>query len=763
MEAEDHEALFKFWLSEGYRFRKPHSVEMQIEPKKYKERMMMEYNIIRQAPGYIDYFLMVSDLVRWAKDRGILVGPGRGSAAGSLCCWLLRITEIDPLLYPMLFERFITLDRPDPPDVDIDFEDERRGEVIQYAQEKYGFDKVANILNFVRYKGRNSLDDIARVYNVPEWKVENIKSKLVERAEGHPRFALTLQDTFDSFDEVSSIVRKTPELNLAKNLEGNYRNASIHPCGIVIGGDTLTNYTALYEKQSGADRGSGIAYDKKDSSYLGLLKVDFLSLTTLSGIRASIEQLHWTANKIGMSITEFYRIPLDDTKVFEAFRAGDVLGIFQFEGHTTRRVLKAVAPDKFMDLVDVNALSRPGGDDQAYIKSKRTGKMPEVNEAAAQHISWTFGTIVYQEQIMLILRDYGNFPAADVNAVRKIISDKQDATILNEYFDRFAEGAVSHGDTRDQAELIWRNILNATGYAFNISHAVCYSDTAYRQMWLKVYHPEFYLGQLQKCPGDEKGRERRRKLIVEAERKGIKVNGPNLDISQANWTMQDGQMYAGWTAVHGIGPKVAASIIDWRKKPPKSRFLPGMHSVDNRLSPINWQDLLEVKGIGQGRIDTIRSFSESDDPFDVLKVKRTLDSIRRDFTRNEFPGVAEPTHTSVDIHTDGDYVTFMGVLKAKTYKDIVQQRLKYGSESLTREKVLATLDDPDLLKYCTLDCDDEHDEPVRIRVGRKKFPQYRGLISKARTGKDVIVASGYVSEFGGIGIQIKELVVIDPE
>lgn len=739
----DHDELFRFWLAQGYKYRRLSNADMQANPQAYKERMRMEYNVIRSIPGYIDYFLMCSDLVRWAKDQGILVGAGRGSAAGSLCCYLLRITETDPLLYPMLFERFIDPQRTDLPDIDIDFEDERRGEVIAYAQQKYGYDKVANIINFVRYKGKNSLDDVARVYHIPQWKIDNVKAKLVERAEGHAKFADTLQDTYDSYDDIAALVKETPELQYATQLEGNYRNSSVHPAGVVISSVPLDSICATYEKQSGTERGSGVAYDKRDSEYLGLLKVDFLSLTTLSGIRASLDA-------IGMSIAEYYQLPLDDPAVYEAFRMGDVLGIFQFEGHATKRVLKAVSPTKFMDLVDVNALSRPGGDDKAYIEAKNSGKIPDVHPAAGQHLSWTYGTIVYQEQILLILRDYGNFPVKDVNAVRKIISAKADTTVLNEYFERFAEGAAAHGDTRENASKIWQTILSATGYAFNISHAVCYSDTAYRQMWLKVYHPEFYLGQLMKCPDDEIGKDRRRRLIVEAMQRGIEVLPPNLQESQQGWSLKDKTLYAGFTSIKGIGVKMADNIVNWRNSQPKHRTL-------------DWDDLLAIPGIGPGRITTIRDFCEDDDPFGVRAVSRVLNRVRNKFALGEFAGISAPTHLSADLTTPDELVVFLGILKGKTYKDTLEQRLKYGPSGATPEEILATLDDPHLLKYAALTCEDEYDEPVRVRISRKMFPRYKDLIGSAKVGRDIVLVKGYVSDYGGIAIQTKELYIINPE
>lgn len=746
-----NEKLFKFWVEQGWKVRLKNNPYIAENLQEYKTRLRHEYQVITsmQDYGFVDYFLMVSDLVRWAKNQGILVGPGRGSGAGSLICWLLGITEVDPMLYPMLFERFISIDRPDLPDLDIDFEDERRGEVIAYSQQKYGYDKVANILNFVRYKGKNSLDDVARVYHIPGWKIDSIKDKLVERSEGHARFADTLQDTFDSNPEIELLVEETPELKFATQLEGNYRNSSIHPAGIVISSVPLSNVCATYEKQSGTERGSGVAYDKKDGAYLGLLKVDFLSLTTLTGIRASLDA-------IGMSIAEYYRLTLDDPKVYEAFRQGDVLGIFQFEGHATKRVLKAVAPTKFMDLVDVNALSRPGGDDQAYVAAKNSGQpswLSTVHENVARHVDWTHGTIVYQEQILLILRDLGNFPPADVNSVRKIISDKQDSTVFNEYLQRFVDGAATHGVSAADATRVWEGMVSATGYAFNISHAVCYSDTAYRQMWLKVYHPEFYLGQLMKCPSDKPGEDRRRKLIVEAMNRGIKVEPPNLNYSYEGWTLskENNTLYAGFTAIKGVGPKMAANIVDWRE------------AVGTDKAWLDWDDLLAVPGIGPGRVDTMRNFAESDDPFGVNAVGRVLSNVRNAFRNGEFGGIDPPTHQAKDLSTPDEFVVFVGVLKGKIYRDTLEQKLKYGAAGVTAEEILALLPDPHLLKHVALVCEDETDEPIRVRIGRKLYPRYEEMVKSAKVDRDVVLVKGWVSDYGGIAIQAKEVYLINPE
>lgn len=741
-----HEDLFRYWLTQGYHYRKKNSAAMQADSVPYKQRLALEYNIIRNIPGYIDYFLMTSDLVRWAKNNNIAVGPGRGSAAGSLCCWFLRITEIDPLLYPMLFERFISPDRTDLPDIDLDFQDDRRAEVIAYAQNKYGSDHVGNILNFVRYKGKNSLDDIARVYHVPEWKIANVKGKLVERNEGHPRFADTLQDTFNTYSDIAALVEETPELQYATQLEGNYRNTSFHPAGVVIASVPLNDICATYVKQSGKDSGFGVAYDKKDSEYLGLLKIDFLSLTTLSGIAATLAA-------IGMDITDLYNLPLDDPKVYQSFCKGDVLGIFQFEGQATKRVLKVMQPTKFLELSDVNALSRPGGDDTAYFANRKRGTAVWTHPILVQHLGWTHGTIVYQEQILLVLRDLGNFEPAQTNSIRKAISGKLDQSVFNAYSEQFVTGAATHGMNRSDALQVWSKIVASADYSFNISHSVSYSLIAYWQMWLKVYHPEFYLGQLLKCPDDEDGKERRRRLIVEAGRKGITVHPPNLVHSKENWTLVGDNLYAGWRAIKGVGEKMAANIVAWQED----------HAAELSKYLLDYDSLVEIPGIGPGRVAVIRQFCEGDDPFGVERVRRTLDRIRKELECNEFQWVPFPTHRSIDLVQPDEMVVFLGILKGKNYKDTVEQRLKYGPSGATRESILAELDSPHLTKYASLDAIDEYDEPVRIRISRKMFPDVQGLIAKAKANADIVLVKGWVSDFGGTAVQAKELYVITPE
>lgn len=762
--------LFRFWIECGWKYRRKHNPRMTSNIKEYRSRLKYEIKIIEQQ-GFIDYFMMVSDLVRWAKDNGIAVGPGRGSSAASLVCYLLRITEIDPMQYPMLFERFISPDRTDVPDIDVDFEDTRRDEVFAYAAEKYGQDRVANIINFVRYKARNSLDDVARVYHIPKWKVDTIKGKLLERSEGHPRALKVLEDTRDSFSEVADIFKEQQNsagrgLPDAMLLEGNYRGLNVHAAGMVIGSAPLNEFTATYQREIDGQIRWGIAYDKRDATYLGLLKIDVLSLHTMGMIA---EVCRWTQKLYGdkgITLEELYRIPLDDEQVLEAFRKGDALGIFQFEGPATRRILKLVKPTRFMHLADVNALSRPGADDKAYIAVKeaidsgfQSGPDPKAHKVIDKHLEFTYGEIVYEEQILQVLRDLGGFQPEELNKLRKVIHDKLGSGAFNEFYKRFESGCAAKGLKADVAQEIWATMATASGYAFNIAHSVSYAHIGYWQMYLKIhYAAAFYAGQLLKCSDDL----RRTKLIQEALRHSIEVRPPNLLYSQDNWDVVDieGQrvIVAGFNSIPGIGPKTSANIVKWRD----SMVFIDEEIIDEDGLGLEWEHLTEVKGIGPKTIQKIVGFCESDDPFGVHKTKRILDGIRQAYQEGELPGVIAPTHLSVDITPDRELVTFMGIVRGKKYYDAVAQLQKRTTEDLTYEEARAQLDDPHLLKYVAIDLEDEYNEPIRVRISRWKYPDYAAQVTHLKVDSDVVVVQGHSSDFGGISIQTKELIVLEP-
>lgn len=744
------ETLLREWITLGWNRRLEYNTVMQANKQKYKERMRHEYETICAREGFADYFLIVSDLVTWAKAEGIAVGPGRGSAAGSLVCYLLHITEVDSLQFPMLFERFLDETRTDPPDIDIDFEDERRDEVFAYAATKYGSKHVGNILNITRYLGRSALDDVARVYRIPSWKVDAIKGKLLQRAEGHPRFSKSLEDTFDTFPEIAEIVSETPELNYAARLEGNVRGFNVHAAGMVILGEDveLNDICATYEREIDGQIRRAIPYDKRDAQRLGLLKIDALSLITMGEI-ANVCRM------AGMTLDELYRIPLDDNETLQAFRDGDVLGIFQFEGGTTRRILKAVQPTKFMHLADVNALARPGADDKGYIRNKNAGTWDEpVSKIIAAHTDWTYGVVVYEEQILMILRDLGGFAPAELNRMRKIIHDKLGGTAFNENYRRFVKGCAAHGLSEDAAKSVWDGMVSASGYAFNIGHSVPYAAIGYWQQYLKIHATaEFYTSKLNKCSDNV----RRGKLIQEAGRHRVEVSPPRLLESERNWTLVREPypvILAGFDCIDGIGPVTASNIINWRTE--QQDMLP----IDDFYP--EWEDLKEVKGIGPKTISKIIDFTEATDPFGVEKTSQILNTIRSHITDGRLAGIPAPTHISIDVPPEKTWVTYVGIVRKRKYYDAVEQAQKRATEDISREEILADLERPDLLKYAALYVEDEYGEQIRLSVSRWAYPKFAKEIQNIKANRDVVVAQGYSNEWGGISIQVKNLYVLNP-
>ncbi|UJQ86401.1 DnaE-like DNA polymerase III alpha [Gordonia phage Wojtek] len=455
-------------LRKGWAFRINSNVNMRKNKAAYTERV--KYEMERIIPrGFCDYFGMLSYLVTWAKDNKIPVGPARGSAAASLVCYLLRITEVDPLQFPtMMFERFIDPKRLDLPDVDLDFADDRRDEVRQEAIRVFGSDRVGNIGNFTRYKGKNSITDVAKVYGIPKFDTQIVKDLIIERSGGDSRQNDTLMDTFEMFPKAAEVLKKHPQLALASKLEGNYRGAGVHAAGLVISNSSIPDTCALHTQESGGREITAVPYDKKDAEYLGMLKADFLGLKTMGEIGIMIDI-------IGIDLEDLYRIPLDDQEVMDAFRRNDVQGIFQFEGRATRVTCDRVKPDNFMELADINALSRPGplfsGMTDHYIKVKWGDmEIEKLHPIVDEYTSFTKGQIVYQEQVLGIIKDLGGFPVQRVGDIRKIISQKLGEASFNEMYEEFESGAMRlHGVEPALAKRIWSFMVTSATYSFCVT------------------------------------------------------------------------------------------------------------------------------------------------------------------------------------------------------------------------------------------------------------------------------------------------------
>jgi DNA polymerase-3 subunit alpha len=404
-----------------------------------------------------------------------------------------------------------------------------------------------------------------------------------------------------------------------------------------------------------------------------------------------------------------------------------------------------------MHLADVNALSRPGADDKTYVLNKDSGLLPEfVHPIMAEHLSWTYGVVVYEEQILMILRDLGGFAPAELNRMRKIIHDKLGGTAFNENRKRFIEGAAAHGLSEIQSTAIWDGMVSASGYAFNIAHSVSYAHIGYWQQWLKIHYPaEFYAQKLSRCPTNEQGLVRRGKFIMEARRHKIEVLPPDILYSQRDWSLVRAgnipTIIAGFEAIEGIGPKTAQNIIDWR----------GQIYTEG----LDWEDLKEVKGIGEKTIRKIVDFVENEDPFGVDKVKNSLDKVRDLMRTGRLSEIPTPTHTSIDIPKDRELVCYMGIPRWRKYYDAVESYQKKNTDA-DRDEALANIEDNHLLKYAAVDLEDEYGETVKIWFWRKSYPRFEEDIHDIKMNKDVVVVKGYSSDFSGVSIGANELYVV---
>lgn len=740
-----NEELFRKWCNDGWTYRNMKSMmhlrdrdgRDPIERTKYEMRMIMD-------KGFTDYFLVVADAVKFAKDHGIPVGPARGSAAASLVCYLMRITEVNPLLFPtLLFERFIDINRHDLPDIDLDFDDERRHEVRDYLVAKYGEDRVGNIGTFVRYKGRNSLDDVAKVHRVPTWAVDQVKDLLIERASGDLRANATIEDTIEMFPQVKEVFDKYPALYKALDLEGNVRNMSVHAAGLVLANDPLTDVCAVYTKpdpKTGkpkvdkyGDIAQVVSLDKYDAEYLNVLKLDALGLKTMGMIRIALEQ-------IGMTLEELYALPLDDQPTLQGFREGDVVGVFQFDGRAMRSVNAGVVPDNFMEVADVNALARPGplhgGATAEYIDVKHGRKSPThwhpIVDRITEHTNYQ---VVYQEQILQVVRELGGFSWEEAARIRKIISKKRGEQEFNRQRDRFVDGASREGMDADDAHRVFNMLATAGAYAFNAAHCVSYGLLAYWTMWLKRHHPQaFYSASLTKAGTDKKGKERVRQLLRDMLRHDIELLPIHMNKSGATWQADGDGVRPGFVQVPGIAEKTAAAILATRERL-------GRYS--------EWEDLAITRGIGPKKVDAIQEFFYDEDPFALSALTRRLADavafIDKGFTVETAQGdVARlplPTHKSVEIpyeRTDRNVeVVWLGVIKDRNLKDLFEAHFSRTGEQLDPSKTK----DPHLNEWVVMLGEDDTDI-LTITIDRWRYQRWKEMVWEITPEEDLVLVRG---------------------
>lgn len=521
----DGNSYLKEWCEKGIPKRFPGASAKDLE--KVRERLDYELSVIAKM-GWPSYFLIVADFINWAKDNKIVVGPGRGSAAGSLVCYLTNITNLDPLKYELLFERFLNPERISMPDIDMDFADTRRGEVLNYVGEKYGHDHVAQIITFGTMAARAAVRDVGRVLDEPYDYCDKISKSI-------PMFT-KLEEAIKTVPEVREMYNSEPAakriMDYARRLEGVARHASTHACGVLITDNPLTEYVPI-QYASSSDRSIISQYSLHPIEDLGLLKMDFLGLKNLTIIESALKIIK---NTRGLEI-DIDEIPLDDAKTYRLFQDGETTGVFQFESSGMKRYLRELKPTVFEDIIAMVALYRPGPMEWIpdYIAGKhQKKKVSYLHPKLAPILEKTYGVAIYQEQVMQIARDLAGFTMGQADVLRKAMG-KKIASLLAEQKEKFIEGCVKNGVYKELGEKVFSFIEPFAGYGFNRSHAACYAMIGYQTAHLKAHWPTEFMAAL--LTSDQGDTDRVAIEIEECRNMGIKIMAPDINESFASFTV----------------------------------------------------------------------------------------------------------------------------------------------------------------------------------------------------------------------------------
>lgn len=516
--------------------------------EEYRARLARELEVI-QSKRYESYFLVVADLVRWAKQR-MLVGPGRGSAAGSLVCYLLRITEVDPIAHGLLFERFLDITRSDLPDIDVDFSDVHRDECFAYLIERYGRENVARVGNINTLQPKSVMAKVCEKLGIPPREKFDVYNVLLAYPSGDPRHGHALEDTFAQTEPGRRFVAKYPQAMALAALERHASHTGIHAAGVLVCNEPITHYCTV-----GAD---GVAQiDKPQAEALNLLKIDALGLRTLGVIEdAGV-----------VSADELYALTLDDPEVFAIFNQQRYTGIFQFEGQAQRRVASGIHIDSFQRLDHITALARPGplssgAADRYARRAAGTEDVTFHHPSMAAYLGPTLGIILYQEQVMQIAAEIGGFDWKEVSALRKAVSSSKGGAFLDKMLPDFLLGAGRLNISPDVAREIWQEIRTFGGYGMNKSHTVSYTVVSYWCAWMKRYHAiEFAAASLRGAKDDDHALSILREVVAE----GVPYVAFDIERSGVDWQAIDGVLVGGFKNLVGIGPAKAVAAVEARR------------------------------------------------------------------------------------------------------------------------------------------------------------------------------------------------------
>lgn len=541
-----------------------------------KERLDFELSVIEQS-GYPGYFLIVQDFTTTARKMGVSVGPGRGSAAGSAVAYCIGITNVDPIKYDLLFERFLNPERVSMPDIDIDFDDEGRQKVIDYVIEKYGRNQVAQIVTYGTMAAKLSLRDVGRVMNVPLSEVDKVSKTFPTHLKASLKKVLAKDDVDKKLKEVlnSEELDKAYKfrqlaagqdnigemIRTAMKLEGSIRNTGIHACGVVITPDEITKYVPVK-----VDKDSDMLVTQFDNSVAesaGLLKMDFLGLKTLSIIKDAVAMVK---ENHGIDLDPEL-VPLDDPKTYELFQRGETIAIFQYESHGMQKYMKELAPTEFADLIAMNALYRPGPleyipefIDRKHGRKPITYDLPDMEE----YLKETYGITVYQEQVMLLSQKLADFTKGQADMLRKGMGKKK-KDIIDALFPKFIEGGTAKGHPEDVLKKIWRDWEAFASYAFNKSHSTCYAFVAFQTAYLKAHYPAEFMASV--LTHNKNNISDITFFLQECKRMGLTVLGPDINESESNFSVnEEGHIRFGMSALKGVGEGPVSAILEEREQ-----------------------------------------------------------------------------------------------------------------------------------------------------------------------------------------------------
>jgi DNA polymerase III subunit alpha len=542
-------------------------------PEEYRKQAEYELDVICQM-GFPGYFLVVADLVAYAKREGIRVGPGRGSAAGAVIAWALSITELDPMRHKLLFERFLNPDRVSMPDIDMDFDERRRGDMIRYATEKYGEERVAQIITYGTIKAKAAIKDAARVLGYPFALGDRITKAMPPAVMGkdiplggifddaHPRYkeAVEFRQLYSAEADVQKVV------DTAKGLEGLKRQWGVHAAGVILSRDPLVDVLPIQKREQ--DGAIITQWDMGACESIGLLKMDFLGLRNLTVMDDCLENIH--ANR-GVDLV-LEDLPLSDKPTYELLARGDTLGVFQFDGGPMRALLRSMVPDTFEDISAVGALYRPGpmgaNAHNEYADRKNNRKPvvpihPELAEPLAEILNETYGLIVYQEQVMAIAQKVAGYSLGKADLLRRAMGKKK-KEILDKEFEPFAAGMRANGYSDAAIKTLWDILVPFSDYAFNKAHSAAYGLVSYWTAYLKANYPAEYMAALLTSVGDDK--DKSAVYLAECRRMGIKVLPPDVNSSSARFTSVGEDIRFGLSAVRNVGANVVEAIVRCRKE-----------------------------------------------------------------------------------------------------------------------------------------------------------------------------------------------------